>query len=86
MRIELSISADLDIAACDDGEYRTWTEAGGSSDRANSHHTAGQIDVVYFVDVDRNALFIDASHRPGASQEDLAELQAILDSMIVDRG
>ena len=85
LRIELSISADLDSASCDQGELRSWTKwdiPGG----ANSHHAAGQVDVVYFVDVDRRTLFIDASHMPGASAADLAELDAILDSMFIDRG
>ena len=84
-RTELSISADLDIATCDQGEFRSWTEwdvPGG----ANSHHAAGQVDAVYFVDVDRRVLFIDASHLPAASEADLAELDAILDSMVIDRG
>lgn len=84
LRIELSIAADLDIAGCDQGEFRSWTEwdvPGG----ANSHHAAGQVDVVYFVDVDRRTFFVDASHMPAASEADLAELQAILDSMVIDR-
>jgi hypothetical protein len=85
LRIEQSVSADLDISTCDQGEFRSWTEwdVPGS---ANSHHAAGQVDVVYFVDVDRRPLFIDASHMPGASVADLAELDAILDSMFIDRG
>jgi len=85
IRMELSIPADFDIAACDQGEYRSWSEwdvPGG----ANSHHAAGQIDVVYFVDVDRRPLFIDASHGPDASEADLSELEAVLDSMFIDRG
>jgi len=85
LRIELSIPADLDIAGCDQGEFRSWTEwdvPGG----ANSHHAAGQVDVLYFVDVDRRTLFIDASHMPAASAADLAELEAILDSMFIERG
>lgn len=83
-RIELSVPADLDITSCDRGEYRSWTEwdVPGS---ANSHHAAGQVDVVYLVDVDRRVLLIDASHMPGASQEELAELEAILASMVIHR-
>lgn len=85
MRIELWIPGVLDIASCDQGEFRSWTEwdlPGG----ANSHHAPGQVDVVYFVDVDRRTLFIDASHMPAASESDLAELEAILESMVIDRG
>jgi hypothetical protein len=85
VRIELSVPSDLDISTCDQGEYRSWN-VWEMPDHANSHHTAGQVDVVYFVDVDRRPLLIDASHRPAATPEDLADLQAILDSMVIDRG
>jgi hypothetical protein len=85
LKIELSVPAQLDLATCDRGEYRSWTEwdvVGG----ANSHHAPGQLDVVYEVDVDRMSLVIDASHMPGASASDVAELDAILGSMFIDRG
>jgi hypothetical protein len=83
-RIDLSVPADLDLATCDRGEFRSWTEwdvVGG----ANAHNAPGQIDVVYMVDVDRRALVIDASHMPRASEADLAELEAILASIVIDR-
>jgi hypothetical protein len=83
-RIDLSVPADLDLATCDRGEFRSWTEW-DVVDGANSHNAPGQIDVVYMVDVDRRALVIDASHMPLASEADLAELEAILASMIIDR-
>jgi hypothetical protein len=37
------------------------------------------------VDVDRQPLVIDASYGPATSASDLAELEAMLASMIVDR-
>jgi hypothetical protein len=83
-RIDLSVPADLDLATCDRGEFRGWTEW-DVVDGANSHSAPGQIDVVYMVDVDRRALVIDASHMPLASEADLAELQAILASMTIER-
>ncbi len=85
LKVELSVPAEIDLNACDQGQYRSWTgvsTAGG----ANAHHTPGQIDVVYMVDLDRGPLVIDASHMPATSAADLAELEAILASMIVDRG
>jgi hypothetical protein len=84
-RIELRMPADFAISACDQGEYRSWSEW-DVPDGANSHHAPGQIDVVYFVDVDRRPLYIDASHRPDASAADLAELEAILASIFINRG
>jgi hypothetical protein len=83
-RIELSVPADLDLSTCDQGEYRSWT-VWQVPDRANTNHAAGQIDVVYVVGLDRRSLFIDASQRPAASLDDLAELEAILDSMVINR-
>ncbi len=80
LRIELAISADLDLAACDRGEFRAWTEW-DVADGANSRHAPGQIDVVYMIDVDLRPLVIDASHLPSTSAEDLAELEAVLASM-----
>ena len=83
-RIELSVPAHLDISLCDQGEYRSWTEF-GVPDGANSHHAAGQIDVIYLIHTDRRPFLVDASHMPAATAEDLGELQAILDTMVIDR-
>jgi hypothetical protein len=38
------------------------------------------------VDVDRFPLLIDASHKPATSAADVAELNTIVASMIIDRG
>ncbi len=84
LRIELTIPADLDLAECDGGEFRSWSEW-DVDDGGNSHHAPGQTDVVYIVDVDRRPFVIDASHMPGASEEDLSELEAILASMVILR-
>jgi hypothetical protein len=85
LKIELSVPAQLDFATCDEGEFRSWAGWGAAGD-VNTHHAPGQVDVVYMVDVDRTPLVIDASHGPNASPSDLAELEAVLDSMVVDRG
>jgi hypothetical protein len=84
LKIELSVPAELDLATCDQGQFRSWTGSSVTGD-ANAHHSPGQIDVVYMVDVDRSALVIDASHMPATSASDLAELEAIFASMIIER-
>jgi hypothetical protein len=84
VRIDLSVPATLDIATCDKGQFRSWT-VWEVPDGANSHHASGQLDAVCELDVDRRALVIDASHRPATSAADLAELQSVLASMIIDR-
>jgi hypothetical protein len=78
------VPTDLAVSSCDNGQYRTWAEW-GVEDGGNSHHAAGQVDLVYVVDVDRRALIIDVSHMPGSSAEDLAELDAIVASMRISR-
>ena len=84
-RIDLSVPAGLDISTCDKGQFRSWTEW-EVTDGADSHYASGQLDSVYMINVDRRALVIDASHMPATSAADLAELKAILASMIIDRG
>lgn len=83
LRMDLSVPAGLDITTCDRGEFRSWTDVVYG---ANSHHSRGQLDTVYEIDVDRRPLVIDASHMPATSREDLAELDAVLASMVIDRG
>lgn len=91
-RIDLSVPTGLDISTCDMGQFRSWTAAhvadnpGYPFGGANSHNAPGQLDSVYMLDVDRWPLVIDASNMPGTSAADLAELQAIVASMIIDRG
>jgi hypothetical protein len=85
LRIDLSVPANLDISSCDKGQFRSWT-VWEVVDGADSHYAPGQLDSVYMVDVDRRPLVIDASHMPTTSPADLAELKAILASMIIDRG
>ncbi len=84
LQVELSVPVELDLATCDQGQFRSWMGLSATGD-ANAHHSPGQIDVVYMVDVDRSALVIDASHMPATSASDLAELEAILASMIIER-
>jgi hypothetical protein len=82
VKIELTIPSGMAITACDGGQYVSWSDRG--SDHAfNSFAQPGQIDDVYMVDVDRAPLTIDVSHMPGASASGLAELQAIVDSIVL---
>jgi hypothetical protein len=79
LRIELVTPAELDLATCDQGQFRSWTGVGGD---VNSHHAPGQVDVVYLVDVDRRPLLIDASYQPGSTDENRSELEDVLASML----
>ena len=84
LKIELSVPAQLALTTCDRWEFRSWTEW-HVVDGANSHNAPGQLDDVYLVDVDRRPLVIDVSHGPTSSRQDLAELELVLASMIIDR-
>jgi hypothetical protein len=87
-RVELSIPADLDRAACDEGVIRTWVAPGEDTalvnDTENLGMHPGQLNVVYIVDVNGDRLVIDTWHMPGTSAADLAELDAILASMRIE--
>lgn len=96
LRIDLSVPAELAISTCDQGQFRSWpatyngTEVNNATsltdDKANSHHVGGQLDSVYMVNADRWPLVIDASHMPASSATDVAELRAIVASMVIERG
>ena len=86
LSMELSVPPDLDLRDCDQGQFRSWEGLGGSGQVANTHHAPAQVDTVYLVDLDRAPLVVDVSTMPGASPSDVAELDAIVASMVVDRG
>lgn len=87
--VELLTPPDIDLASCDLGQYRLWAQGRGQ----RNVQGPGQLDRLWIVDADGvedfrdlpieggGLLVIDAASQPGASPEDLAELQAIVDSM-----
>jgi len=76
--IELTVPADLDFATCWAGEFRSWTN---TEDAARFHQGPGQHDRLWIIDVDGIRVVIDAGFYDGTSTADMAELQAILDSI-----
>jgi hypothetical protein len=83
MRVELTTPADVNIANCDLGRYKAWTDLSDPSG-GNWNHQNGQVDVVYVVDVDRGPVVVTAWHQETTSVTDLAELQDVLDAMVID--
>jgi len=71
--LEMSVPTDINLADCDDGEFRSWA--------GRFHQGPGQIDRVYILDVDGTRQVLIAHHMPGDSEADLAEQQAIVDSI-----
>jgi hypothetical protein len=76
--VTIEVPVDADLAACDDEEYGSW-----SSDvhGARGHTTPGERDEILIVDVDGVRLVIDASTFPDSSDEDVAELRTVIDSI-----
>ena len=74
--IELNVPEDINFADCDGGQFQSW--------EGRYHQAPGQIDRVYIFDVGGQRVSIDAHFTPTASEEELAEQQAILESIQLD--
>jgi len=81
-RIELSFPADLDPAMCNPG--RAWPDPGPDLSGGMVIRD-GQAQVVYIADVDGARFVVVASHMPDSSDEDLAELQGVFDSIRIEQ-
>jgi len=86
--VEIRAPADLDLAACDGGQYTLWVDLLGGQ---RYIHRAGEINRLWVVDVAGSddtlpggLLVLDAASHPDSSPEDLAELQAIIDSVQIE--
>jgi hypothetical protein len=75
--VTIEVPVDADLAACDDEEFGSWSGDHG----ARGHAKPGERDEVMIVDVDGVRLVIDASTFPGSSEEDVAELRSVIDSI-----
>jgi hypothetical protein len=71
--LELSVPTDIDFADCDLGEFRSW--------EGRFHQGPGQIDRLYILDVEGQREVIILHHMPGTSDADLAEQQAVFESI-----
>ena len=79
-RIELSVPADIDLSACD-GLLHFWPDPGPDIHGGLCCGRPGSTDVVYAVDVNGDRLVIVARRSPGATEQELAELQGMVDSI-----
>jgi hypothetical protein len=77
-QIDLMVPLDVNIAACDRGSYTAWTDTTGG-DRFNQG--PGQHDLLDILSVNGQTLAIQRSFYPANTAADLAELQAIVDSI-----
>jgi hypothetical protein len=84
--IELTVPADAEFDECFGGpdNYRLWQSV------IPGHYRClqgpGQINRIWILDVDGVRLVIDAQHFPGTTVEDLAALDAVIESIRIEPG
>lgn len=83
-RLELSLPAGLDVSTCTFAAIKNWPDPGPDESGGLCCGGSGFVDVVYVVDINGKALAVVARHLPGSSAQDLAELQAIVDSIRIE--
>ncbi len=83
-RIELTVPADLDVTKCDGGFIRFWPVAGPDESGGLCCTDVGSTDLVYIVDVAGNRFAVVARHQASSSAEELAELEAIVASIMIE--
>ena len=80
-RLELTVSASLDVTTCTNGVLRYWPGAGPDLGSGLCCNPAGNTDVIYVVDIAGKRLAVVARYYPGSTVADKAELQAVVDSI-----
>jgi hypothetical protein len=80
-QIDLMVPLDVNVAACDGGQYTSWTDT-SADDRYNQG--PGQHDLLDILSVNGKTLVIQRSFYPANTAADLAELQAIVDSIKIN--
>ena len=72
--VSMTVPDDLDVAECDEGEFRSWV-----------YHVQdpGRQDDVYILDVDGTRVVIVVTYYPDLPQADLDELDAIVQSLFI---
>lgn len=77
--LTLHVPDDVNIDAdCDEGQFASWGLEAGQP--ARNHQGPGQIDEVWFLDVDGAIVILDATYRPDTSPDLVEELRAIAES------
>jgi hypothetical protein len=87
-RVSLTVPPGLDVTTCDRGLLRFWPDPGPDESGGlpcRSAGCAGSTDVVSIVDVAGARFTVVARHQLGGSPGDVAELDAIVASIKIDR-
>jgi hypothetical protein len=91
--LQWSVPTDINFSDCDkdptDGGnyFDSWTGAGlsGSGTTDRYQQVPGQVDRLWILDVQGRRLVIDAAIWPGATDQDRANLQRVVDSIAFER-
>jgi hypothetical protein len=67
---------DVDFATCDNGEFRRWP--------GQWYQGPGQKDRLWILDVEGERIVVIATFFPEGSAQDLAEMQAVIDSIQIE--
>jgi hypothetical protein len=79
--VEVLIPSYLDHTECDGGQVVLWDTANGDVRYSLGN---GELNRLFVVDVDGELIVIDAASFLGTSTADLAELQAVVDSVVIE--
>ena len=71
--LEMTVPSDIDFLSCDMGQFRSWL--------GRFHQGPGQTDRVYILDVDGERQVFIVHHMPDATAAELAEQQAVFESI-----
>ena len=80
--ITLHVPDDTVDSECDQGRFASWEMADSPEDGPDRYHQGpGQIDELWVLDIDGVVTVMDAMYGPETPAQNIAELQAILQSM-----
>jgi hypothetical protein len=71
---------DEAFAACSEGEYASWAIGASNSSPDRWHQGPGQIDELWFLEVEGELVVIDVMYRPGTPAALIEEMHAIVES------
>jgi hypothetical protein len=78
--VTMSVPDDIDLATCDEGEFRSWAPARGRE--ARTHLALEQVNEIYVIAVGRRGtVVVDASYFPDADSAEIAEVHRIVASL-----
>lgn len=75
-----SVVPQIDFATCGEGFYDSWITP---DDDVRFHQGPGQVDRVWVLDVAGHRLVIDAWHMPGATEDQIDTLTAMVEGLVM---